>query len=152
MFSIDTSALIDAWRVDYRPSVFPTLWDRIAGLIGAGQLVASMTVRDELGLQDDTLAEWAKDKVDLFVEDDEEVQARVRAVFRDWPRRADFTRFLKGADPFVIALAQCRSCTVVTSEKASGSLDHPKIPDACRYHGVRCIRTVDMFEELGWRF
>ena len=152
MFSIDTSALIDAWHRDYRPKVFETLWDRMAGLITTGQLMASMTVRGELDIQEDTLAEWAKGNVDLFVEDDDEVQTRVRAILRDWPRPTDFTRFLKGADPFVIALAQCRKFAVVASEKASGSLDHPKIPDACRHYGVRCIRTMDMFEELGWRF
>jgi hypothetical protein len=152
MFSLDTSALVDAWRRDYRQSVFPSLWDRIADLIDGGQLVASMTVRDEIQVQEDELAAWVKGRADLFVEDDGETQARVRAILDNWPHPTDFTRFLKGADPFVIGLAQCRNFAVVASEKASGKPLHPRIPDACRHYGVRCIRAMDMFEELGWRF
>jgi hypothetical protein len=106
MFSLDTSALVDAWRRDYRQSVFPSLWDRIADLIDGGQLVASMTVRDEIQVQEDELAAWVKGRADLFVEDDGETQARVRAILDNWPHPTDFTRFLKGADPFVIGLAQ----------------------------------------------
>lgn len=104
------------------------------------------------GAQEDSLAEWAKGNFELFAEDDEEVQERVRAILRDWPHQTDFTRFLKGADPFVVALAQRRNFAVVTSERASRSLDHPRIPDACQHYGVRCMRAMDMFEELGWRF
>jgi hypothetical protein len=152
MYSIDTSALIDAWHRDYRLSVFPTLWQRMAGLIEAGQLVASMTVRGELQRQEDALAEWADGNPGLFAEDDEEIQAGVSAILAGWPRQVNFTRFLTGADPFVIALAHRRGFAAVASEKASGNPEAPRIPDACRHYGVRCIRAMDMFEELGWRF
>jgi hypothetical protein len=97
MYSIDTSALIDAWHRDYRLSVFPSLWQRVAGLIDAGQLVASMTVRGELQRQEDELAEWADGNPGLFAEDDEEIQAGVRAILAGWPN-IDFTRRLIGAD------------------------------------------------------
>ena len=123
----------------------------MATLIETGHLVASMTVRDELLRQEDTLAEWADGNAGLFVEDDEEIQAGVRAILAEWPN-IDFTRRLTGADLFVIALAQHRNYVVVTGEKATGSPNAPKIPDACKRYGVRCIRTMDMFEELGWRF
>lgn len=85
MYSVDTSALIDAWHRDYRLSVFPSLWQGVAGLIEAGQLVASMTVRDELLRQEDELAEWADGNAGLFVEDDEEIQAGVREILAAWP-------------------------------------------------------------------
>ena len=85
MYSIDTSALIDAWHRDYRLSVFPSLWQMMAGLIEAGQLVASMTVRGELQRQEDALAEWADGNPGLFVEDDEEIQAGVSAILAAWP-------------------------------------------------------------------
>jgi hypothetical protein len=152
MYSVDTSALIDAWHRDYRLSVFPSLWQRITGLIEAGQLVASMTVRDELLRQEDELAKWADGNTGLFVEDDEEIQVGVRELLAGWPRQVNFARFLTGADPFVIALARRRNFAAVSSERASGSLEAPRIPDACRHYGVRCIRAMDMFEELGWRF
>jgi hypothetical protein len=149
MYSIDTSALIDAWGRDYRLSVFPSLWQRIVGLIEAGHLIASMTIRDELRRREDALAEWADGNAGLFVEDNEEIQAEVREILAGWPRQVNFARFLAGADPFVIALARCRDCTAVSSEKASGNPEAPRIPDACRHYGVRCIRAMDMFEELG---
>jgi Domain of unknown function (DUF4411) len=152
MYSIDTSALIDAWHRDYRLPVFESLWQRIANLIDAGHLVASMTVRDELLRQEDTLAEWADGNPGLFVEDDEEIQAGVRALLAGWPRQVNFSRFLTGADPFVVALARRRDFAAVASEKASGNPEAPRIPDACRHYRVRCIRAMDMFEELGWRF
>ena len=152
MYSIDTSALIDAWHRDYRLSVFPSLWERVTGLIEAGQLVASMTVRDELLRQEDTLAEWADGKAGLFVEDDEEIQAEVRAILAGWPRQADFNRFLTGADPFVIALARRADFTTVASEKASGNPEgaaHTRRLPALR----RALHPrYGMFEELGWRF
>jgi len=151
MYSVDTSALIDAWHRDYRVSVFPSIWQRMVALIDAGQLVASMTVRGELLRQEDALAEWADGNAGLFVEDDEEIQAGVRTILAGWPN-IDFTRRLTGADLFVIALARHRDFAVVTSERATGTPNAPKIPDACKHHGVRCIRTMDMFEELGWRF
>jgi Domain of unknown function (DUF4411) len=151
MYSIDTSALIVAWHRDYRLGVFPSLWQRMNGLVDAGQLVASMTVRGELLQKEDTLAEWADGNPGLFIEDDEEIQAGVRAILADWPD-IDFIRRLTGADLFVIVLAQRRGLAVVRGEKATGTPDNPKIPDACRRYGVNCIRAMDMFEELGWRF
>jgi predicted nucleic acid-binding protein len=152
VFSLDTSALIDAWRNQYRPSVFPSVWEKMTALIAGGELVASMSVRDEIRAQDDELAEWVENHPVLFLEDDDEVQARVRRLYAEWPRPTDFMRFLAGADPFVIGRAACHGFAVVTSERFSGSLDHPKIPDACRHYGVRCIAAMDMFEEMGWRF
>jgi Domain of unknown function (DUF4411) len=151
MYSIDTSALIDAWHRDYRPGVFPSLWRKMAGLIDAGKLVASMTVRGELSKQEDALAEWADGNPGLFVEDNEAIQMEVRSILAGWPN-IDFARRLIGADLFVIALAQHRGLAVVTGEKATGTPGNPKIPDACRRYDVKCMRSMDMFEELGWRF
>jgi hypothetical protein len=55
-------------------------------------------------------------------------------------------------DPWVIALAQARGLTVVTGEKATGSLLKPKIPDVCKDLGVSCIEIVDFFRKQGWRW
>jgi hypothetical protein len=40
------------------------------------------------------------------------------------------------ADPFVIALERVPGLTVVTAERASGSLQKPRIPDVCTGVGV----------------
>lgn len=152
MYSIDTSALVNGWVRYYPPAVFHSLWDQIDGLVIAGDLVASRSVYEEIKRQDDDLSDWAEGHDGLFVEDDEEVQQRVRRIFADWPRPVDFTRYLTGADPFVIGLAQCRGLSVVTGEKPSNNPDAPKIPDACNHYGVSCIDLLGMIQARGWQF
>jgi len=152
MFSIDTSSLIAGWSRDYRPSVFRGLWDAMAELVIFEQLVASRSVYGEIEEREDRLVDWIKANEAMFVEDDEAIQARVQTILADWPRDVDFTRYLTGADPFVIALAMERGLAVVTGEHPSNSPDAPKIPDACRQYDVRCITLMDMIEELEWQF
>ena len=45
-YSIDTSALIDWWVDKYSPEIFEGLPDKVAGLIAAGRLCASRSVKD----------------------------------------------------------------------------------------------------------
>ncbi len=152
MYSIDTSALIDGWVRYYRPTVFPGLWEKIGSLASGGHLVASRSVYHEIEDREDRLIDWVNDNPAMFVEDDEEVQARVRATLANWPRPVDFRRYVSGADPFVIGLAQLRGFTVVTGERPSNNPDAPKIPDVCSHYDVHCINLMDMIEERGWRF
>ena len=152
MYSIDTSALIDGWVRYYRPTAFPGLWEKMGDLASGGQLVASRSVYHEIEDREDRLVDWAREHVEMFVEDDEVVQAQVRGIFNGWPRQVDFTRYVTGADAFVIAHAQGREFAVVTGEKPSNNPDCPKIPDVCSHYGVRCINLIDMIEERGWRF
>jgi hypothetical protein len=77
----------------------------------------------------------------LFIQDNEEIQAEVTAILAGWPRQADCTRSLTAADPFVIALARRRGFAAVASEKLSGNPEAPRIPDAYRHYGVRCITS-----------
>jgi hypothetical protein len=54
------------------------------------------------------------------------------------------------ADPFVVALARVRGATVVTEEHAKPTA--PKIPDACRRFGIRCINLLEFIREMRWKF
>ena len=54
-YVIDTNALIDLWRRRYPRDVFPTLWQKIEGLIKSGELVAPQEVLNELQRQHDEL-------------------------------------------------------------------------------------------------
>ena len=152
MYSIDTSALIDGWVRYYRPTVFRRLWEMMGGLVSDRQLIASRSVYREIETREDRLIDWAKEHADIFVEDDETVQTRVRDILDSWPRTFDVTRYVTGADAFVIAHAQCREFAVVTGEKPSNNPDAPKIPDVCRHYDVRCMNLMDMIEERGWQF
>ncbi len=117
-----------------------------------GNLIASRSVYHEIENREDRLIDWAKEHAEMFVEDDEAVQAQVTGIFAGWPRQADFNRYVTGADAFVIAHAQGRGFAVVTGEKPSNSPDDTKIPDVCRHYDVHCINLMDMIEERGWRF
>ena len=65
-YSIDTSALMDGWARYYPPDVFPVVWERLDGLIQAGDLVAIEEVSVELEKKEDELYRWAKQRASLF--------------------------------------------------------------------------------------
>ena len=47
-YSLDTSAIVQAWRTHYPPEVFPSVWQRLEELIDSGELRASEEVLYEL--------------------------------------------------------------------------------------------------------
>jgi hypothetical protein len=152
LYSIDTSSLIEAWHRRYPRDVFQPLWDSIDDLIHRGTLRASEEVREELKRKDDELADWARDRPDLFVEVDERNQLAVRAVLEAYPKLVNTQRGRGRADPFVIALAKVTASTVVTNEVALGSLERPRIPDVCDALGIRCINVLGLIRAEGWTF
>ncbi len=151
-YSIDTSAILNGWRRYYPPDVFPSLWMRIASIIDSGALIASEEVLFELERQDDEVYAWALERRAMFRPIDEPIQIAVAGILRDHPRLVDTRRQRSGADPFVIALAKIENAGVVTSEKHSGVLSKPNIPDVCDALGIRCLDLLDLIREQGWVF
>jgi hypothetical protein len=76
-YCIDTSALIAAWYERYKPNRFPKLWAQLDALIQGKRLLSSVMVLDECGRRSPELHEWLKDRADMFLVPDAEVQARV---------------------------------------------------------------------------
>jgi len=152
-YSIDTSAILDAWRRRYPPDVFPAVWVRFDEVIDAGDLKASEEVLLELEKRDDEVHEWAKArKAKMFVPIDEEQQQHVSSILGNHERLVDTRKNRSAADPFVIALAMAQECAVVTAEAATGKADRPNIPDVCSSMGVRSVTLLELFREQGWRF
>ena len=151
-FSIDTSAILDAYLRHYPQEAFPGLWRHLEALVRSGDLRASEEVMYELEKKDDDALAWARVQDDFFVQMDDDIQSAVSGILRDYPRLIDTRRGRSGADPFVIALAKARGCAVVTGEGVSGSLDRPKIPDVCEAIGVESIRLLDLIRREGWVF
>lgn len=150
-YCIDTSALIDAWRVNYRPEVFPTLWtEDLANLISEGFLVAPQQVFEELKQGDDELFEWAKTHKEMFKDLDEEQVNLVRQIESKFRDLVDFNKSTADADPFIIALAKSRGLTVITSEKSNPN--KPRIPDVCKEYEVKCLTVIEFFMEKEWKF
>lgn len=151
-YSVDTSALLEAWRRQYPPDVFPKLWENLSELISLGELVATEEVKLELERKDDEVLAWAKAQEGLFVPLDEPIQEAVTEILRDHKKLIDTRRGRSGADPFVIALAKTRGLTVVTDEHPTGSATRPHIPDVCRALGIPYLNMLDLIRKHGWTF
>jgi hypothetical protein len=153
-YSLDTSSLINGFRLHYPYLNCPRLWnEHFPELVARGDLRATEEVRVELERQDDELVEWIKNYSSLFIEVDETIQLEVKAILKSHPGLIHARgRGHSGADPFVIALAKLHLATVVTEEGRSGSPKHPKIPDVCDELGVPCIRLTDLIIDEDWIF
>ena len=149
-YSIDSSALIHAWRRAYRPTNFPTFWQHMDELIEAGRLKASIEVFNELKKKDDDVLQWCKERKDkLIVEIDEPTQDAVIELMTTYPRLVDTAKGRSGGDPFVIALAKAGGPTQMTvvSEENPGKT---RIPDVCDAEGIEAIKIADLIEREGW--
>lgn len=149
MYSVDSSALIHAWAEAYPIDIFGPLWDFFSERATAGVLVASREVLLEIEVKDDGLSKWAKG-VDMFREIDDPVQDKVAELMAKYPKLVDERTSKSAGDPWVIGLASAHGLCVVTQEKG-GTLTKPKIPSVCSAERIRCINTLTLIRELGWR-
>lgn len=152
IYSIDTSAILDAWVRWYPPDVFSSLWQNIERLIEDGSLRATEEVRVELEKKEDEVFRWAKGQDRLFLPLTQEVQIAAQEILTAFPRLVDSRKERSQADPFVIALAKVNNATVITGEKNVGTPQKPRIPLVCNHFGIRCINMVKFIREQGWIF
>jgi hypothetical protein len=151
-YVFDTSALIGAWVRQYPPDRFPSVWERMEALVGAGRLVAPEEVLYELAVQDDDLHSWAKGLEEkLIVETSRAVMLEARAVLADHPHLTKTGTGRGKADPFVIALASLKGRPVVTQEDG-GSAAKPRIPYVCQQRGVACMTFLAVIRAEDWKF
>ncbi|MGH6728215.1 MAG: DUF4411 family protein [Pseudolabrys sp.] len=149
IYSIDSSALIHAWRRIYRPKNFGFVWTGFDALIKESRLRCSIEVYNELEKKDDELFKWCKDRKEgLFIEIDDDIQAHVARIMKAYPRLVDTVKGRSGADPFVIALAATTKPTmIVVTEEQPGKI---KIPDVCKAEAIECIGLADLIERENW--
>lgn len=149
-YSIDTSGFLDAWVRNYPEDVFPTIWQQMDTAAKDGTILASDEVLRELERKEDGAHNWMKDRPEMIVSLDAEIERHVRQIMQRYPRLVDTKKGRSGGDPFVIAVARVRGITVITAENATRKLDVPRIPDVCGDLGIRCIRLLDFFREQKW--
>ena len=148
-YSIDTSALIAAYREHYSPDVFPDVWDFMGQLAEDEVLGASEVVLQELQQRDDELLKWARQNRQMFRATDDTIQYEVEAILSTHGALIDEESDREQADPFVIALARIEGCAVVTTEKGTGNPAKPRIPDVSRDLGLQCTTPLGMFRAEG---
>lgn len=155
-YSIDASAILDAWVRYYPYDTFPSFWDRFKDLAGSGLGIATELIEHEISKKDDGCSAWFIDN-DLggfFIGITDEVQIAVSEMLKNpnYQRLVEDRKGTFGADPFVIALAKVESLAVVSGERASNKIEKPKIPDVCNDLGIECINILDLMRREGWRF
>ena len=87
----------------------------------------------------------------MFLPLDADIQISAAEILAEFPKLVDERTGKSMGDPFVIAVAQVHSLTVVTGEKG-GSPQKPKIPNVCAHFGLDCIDIVEMMRRLDFQF
>jgi hypothetical protein len=154
MYVIDTSAILHAWRRDYPPDTFPSLWANLEEAIQRGELRSPDEVLLELERGGDDVHEWARQQPDFFVEPDDRIQVVVGVIVDQWPEFVpDESHDGVWADPYIVALASVSDAIVITGEVlAADNARRPKIPNVCRELGVNCSSVLGMLRTEKWVF
>jgi hypothetical protein len=151
-YSIDTSSILEGWVRNYPIDAFPGVWDKLDNLIDSGDLRAIQEVYFELEKKEDEVFEWVKNRPNLFVPIDLEIQSVVLNITSNFPNFVDYRKERPEADCFVIALAQQNGATVITEEHPSTNPQKPKMPDICRAMNIPSINLLGLIREKGWIF
>jgi hypothetical protein len=149
VYSVDSSALIHAYRRIYRPKNFGFVWDGFDKLIAEGRFKSSIEVYNELQKKDDELFAWCKERKEtMFVEIDDATQALVAEIMAAHPKLVDTAKGKSGADPFVMALAKSTNPQMmVVTEEYPGK---ERIPDVCDAQKIAHCGIADLIEKEEW--
>lgn len=154
IYCMDTSALICLGERHYpeRIKVFEPIWDFVYDGVDRGDIISVDAVLSELQAK---AADWR----DVFITKannmfliNEDIEAEYAAVIGDiesdvsFPINKHRTRFLKGADPWVIALARsvADEVVVVTSEKKE--LNAYGMRAVCNALNLNSMDLIELFE------
>ena len=162
-YCIDTNALIHSWQFWYAPQTHPTLWDAVESLGESGRLEMPEQVLDELGVKEDALYNWCRDRREaLVVEATDETEEAYRTLVNRYPELTGSLGIGSDyADLYVVAVADVHDATVVTNEDM-GFERHPgmkqrkpanyKITNVCLEEGISFIRSYGLLRKEEWVF
>jgi hypothetical protein len=142
---------MDLWCRWFKPTIVPSLWERLDELAKSGELISTEEVLVEIERKEDGLHAWVNERKDMFHELTDEVQAAVTKIMVEFPKFVDERTGKSFADPFVIATAMVTETIVVTGE-SYGTPNRPMIPVVCDHYGVKWISTIQLIENEGWQF
>ncbi len=155
VYSFDTSSLIMASAVLYPMENFPSLWAKIEELIRNDRLKMSEFAFDE-AMRGEVLRDWCSEKdlkPYLLSKAEESMENEFQTIRSDYSELVNVDRGTSLADPWVIALAmQFQQGIVVTEERPTGNLEHPRIPDVCRDLGIEWLTIAGLVRRENWVF
>jgi len=151
-YCFDTSSFVNPWAKWYPPNTFPTIWQRLDQLIQSNKIISSDEVFRETEKQADDLHEWLKQRQQIFIPLDEDIQIATIEIQQQFPKLVDYNKQRSQADPFVIATAIVYRKTLVTEEIPSQSVNKPKIPNVCQHFGLEYINFLELMKREQWRF
>lgn len=156
-YCIDTSALIDLKRHYPRNEpAFKAIWDEIETLIAEGNMLTVKIVEKEIEKyqgKNDPLKKWIqKHKTKFIVPIDADIWNVGTEIISKYPELLDKKKMMNGdeeADPFLIALAYVKGCTIITQESKTNPI---KIPTIASKYDIKCINLFEFFnvQDLGF--
>lgn len=153
VYCFDTSAVIDAGDRHYPFDLFPTFWERMDALSKDQRLIAPEMLIQELSAKDDDCLKWVSDRKDTIISPvDEALQQTLSEIMASFPALVNIEKNRSGGDPFFIALAKVRNCTLVTGEVLTGSEKKPRIPDVCQKMNIPFINILGLIRAEKWKF
>jgi hypothetical protein len=163
-YSIDTSYLVEAWKVWYPYENFEGVWRVLVSAAAHGQLFVVDRVHDELAKQvldlvkffDRFAGNWQTKTVgDAELESAlQTLEADLLAarIIRNYPPQ-NVRKYLDVADPVLVLHAQLYDHVVVSNELSDQlTKKGPKIPDLCQLKGVTHATPAELAGILGYEF
>lgn len=163
-YSIDTSYLVEAWKVWYPYENFQGAWQVLVSAANAKQLFVIDRVYDELEKQvpdlvvffDAHAASWQHPTAgDTRLESalqHLETDLLAGRIIRNYPAQ-NIRKYLEVADPTVVLHAQLYQHVVVSNELSDRlTKKGPKLPDLCGFMGVSHATPPEFAGVLGYHF
>ena len=153
-YVFDTSPLSSLFK-NYFRSAFPSLWQRLDGLIADGTITSTREVRRELDQYAAADARWMADHASIFTTPTASEAAIVSEIYsvKHFQQNIEQRKIQNGglvADPFVVAKAADVDGVVVTLETVVPNA--AKIPNMCQRMGVPCMNLEKFMRNEGWIF
>ena len=157
MYVVDSNVFMQAANTYYAFDLVPAFWDWLETRIGT-DIFTITAVKEEILAQNDQLANWFASVDDpkwVLPVDDEHTQLQMPKITQhcvDYGYKLPgITKFLSGADPWVIACARAKGWIVVTHEESNpDTKKRVKIPDVCNNLDVQHMMAFEMLRILGF--
>lgn len=163
IFLLDTNILITVKNSYYAFPICPGFWDSLIDYGSKTRILSIDKVKEEInkGRSDDELKDWVnrylpatffkstrdEDVINLYREINNQVEDNLQ-----YSSEAK-SKFIAGADPWLISYAKAKSCVLLTHETYDAlTKNKVKIPNIYKEIGVEVLNTYDMLKTLGIQF